>query len=400
MWLAVCSLINTVKIYQMLSQRSGIIMPDHSVLGGDFRIFYAAGRLSQSNCDRLYDIGAQEKEMEEVFLEEQAPLPEAKLPFVYPPLVAWGLSMMAGLDYQTAYLNHFIIGAIICCVALVCLSLSLGIKKIFPLVVVLALCAGYVPLSVNTLYGGQLSWIGLAIISFLYVAMKSRNYFWAGLIMSLSYYKPPLFLILLIVFAFTLGSSFIKGFLLGGFILVGASLILFGWAGCLQFLQAAMGYTYGNEVAEGVELDVAQGAGVFGLLTQWLPEGPWALMLLILGVGVGVYFLIKTRPNEFGSSYSKLWFASVSIFSVGFSVQCIRYDLAIILPAIVIGGVALWERDKYWERIWFVLLGLGFCAESLFRYYSIGFNISSLWFLFSLPVFFYFHYKGSLRVEQ
>ncbi|MBT8397447.1 MAG: DUF2029 domain-containing protein, partial [Gemmatimonadetes bacterium] len=82
-----------------------------------------------------------------------------------------------------------------------------------PLILLYSL--GFVPFSLNTLLGGQISWLGLAIFAMVGTAISNRKPFLAGLVMSLSYYKPPLFLLLLIVLLLSQGRRFFWGFAVG-----------------------------------------------------------------------------------------------------------------------------------------------------------------------------------------
>ncbi|MEM6820817.1 MAG: glycosyltransferase family 87 protein [Verrucomicrobiota bacterium] len=359
-----------------------LVLENGNVLGGDFIAFYMGGLCFVEDSRRLYDASFQ-KEVRDKLFRDSGKQYEKVLPYVYPPLVAAGFALLTNFSYSTAFYIYLLVSVVVGVGALLWLVIELGIRT-HGWYWILALIAGFFPFSMNTLMGGQISWLGMAMVSVVIILLRRGFDFSAGVLVSLSYYKPPLFLFLLVVLLICRGISFLKGFLVGGVVLVGTSFVFVGWEGCLGFLQAASGYTYGQELPEGVELDRNQGAGVYGLLTVVLGKAFWAGLALMLLFGLALIATYQNRPKVLDSEQANLWFAWVIMISVGLSIQCIRYDLAILLPVVLLSLPAL---DRLLPRRLGLLVALGitgFYVEWMVRWSAfsgLGINLSSILFI-------------------
>jgi len=307
------------------------------------------------------------------------------LPFVYPPVIAAVFSLFAKLPFVNAYYLYLILSLLAGGSMLLILCRDIGILKKHRILIPLMI-SGFIPFAMNTLMGGQIAWFGIALVSALYLLLRQERDFSAGLVMSLSYYKPPLFLFMLIVLLLWQGKRFWIGFATGGATLIFLSLLFVGWEGCLGFLDAATGYTYGQELAEGVELDRQQGAGIFGMLASLFPKPTIAGSALFFLFMISLFSCWKLKPHTPSANRTPLWFSWVSILSVGLSIQCIRYDLALLLPAFFIMLSCIHKLENRRLVLLLILSTIAFYCEWLMRWGSfsnIQINLSSLLFLLS-----------------
>lgn len=376
--------------WQNLPLRDGYRMRNGDLLGGDFIAFYTAGKLYRLHPDRLYDLGFQ-GEFRDALLGPASPVLEGELPFVYPPLVAAALSLLAGLPFAMAFMLAAILAVTSGILATWLVSTAVGFRAPPERALVLLALLGFVPFSVNTVLGGQLSWVGMIVVGGVFWALQAGRPVLAGLAMSLSYYKPPLFLFALVVLALTQGRRFIGGFALGAATLVSATVAAVGVSGLLDFLRVASRYVYGQELMQGVELPPGSGAGVHGLLTV-LADGnaPLAVAVLAAFFLVSAAVLVHTGRDlaSEDAETRALWLAAVWVTSVGLSLQCIRYDLALlVVPTIAL--VRLQGRFAAVTRVLLVGVLAALYLEFLVRktvVWGYTMNLSSVLLLILIPI--------------
>jgi len=90
-------IITMLKNYiDLYSQVQGILLPNGTVIGGDFVCFYLAGKIFGENPGSLYDFQHMFSLQQELF---QGTVAEGSfLPFAYPPLVGWFFSLFSSLS--------------------------------------------------------------------------------------------------------------------------------------------------------------------------------------------------------------------------------------------------------------------------------------------------------------
>lgn len=380
-----CYLIFSI-FYNNLPLENGFVMKNGMLLGGDFITFYVAGKMYSTDPSHLYDL-LRQKEVRTLLLGPSSIALKGELPFVYPPLVAVLFSCLAPFSFSDAYIYWTVIALCVSFFSLFAVLLHIGRKNILFVISAFIVFAGYFPFSMNSILGGQLSWVGFSLVCWIFLALERNRPYMAGMLMSLSYYKPPLFLLALIVFICTQGRDFFWGFLTGAFLLISLTLVAVDISGFTHYLRLVSRYTYGQKLFEDVELPPGEGAGIFALITTFAPDMQTTLVLFGAIFLVTVFILIW-YSHEIAVRYWDVWYSTVWIASVGLSLQCIRYDLALVFLPLFLIFLALERLSISWS----VLLGsalFGFYLEWLSRgkeYLGVVLNLSSFLFVYILMV--------------
>lgn len=371
----------TVAFYTIAINFPGsgtLLQPNGKLLGGDFITFYNAGLMARNDMHRLYDFTFQEQHLRQWLADEGRYL-DGKLPFVYPPLIAVIFGCLSLLPYKAAYCVWFASGILATLATMFALARQNYDRKRAALITIFA-AFGYIPFTLNTLASGQLSWIGVFIFGWTYL-LWTRHPMWAGLVFSLSYYKPPLFVLALLMLFIRSNVGFRLGFLFGGAILSLASWSLIGVEGLAKYLAVVSNYTYGSRLIADVTLPTAQGAGIYALVYSICPSpflSKASLLVLILCACATAMAM-----NNRGKDSFSIFYCFVLSSSLALSLQCIRYDLSLLLVALIIAVPILLRADR-WICIASVLFLCAFYFEWLFRKLEFGpyiFNLSSFLFI-------------------
>ena len=372
------------EVYRNYPAKDGKLLANGRLLGGDFVIFYLAGKTYRENRKALYDLQAQ-REYRERYLASASEGLDGELLFVYPPLVALMFSFLSHFEFEQAFYLFAASGFFLGTFALFLLAQDLALlNKASRILLFFALCLAYLPYSVNTVFGGQLAWCGIVVFSLCFMALKRGKDFLAGVVFAFSYYKPPLFFFALLYLFLRRGKKFFLGFVVSGLILTAASVFLLGAQGFTTYLKVISRYTYGQELIQGMSLPPKAGMGLFGLFTT-LFSSPALSALVNFSILVGLLYLAYRRKGDF----STLEYAFVVSSSVALSVQCIKYDLAILLVPFVLLAASL-ETLKGWHRRILAILVLGFYLEFTLRgvpIHGLNLNISGVLFIAWLLIF-------------
>jgi len=382
-----------------------LTQPNGQILGGDFVTFYNAGHIARSNPDKLYDLSFQEQSLN-AFLGDEAGALGGKLPFVYPPLVALLFSFISLLPYKSAYIVWGVISFAAALTSLWLFGRCYGLpSKGLSAALVLG-SLGYIPFILNCVASGQLAWIGIVLFSGTIINLTKRRELLAGLFFSLSYYKPPLFLLALIILFICSSSNFRLGFLAGAVILSAASVLYSGLELVSSYFAVVTRYTYGQDLQPGLQLPTDQGAGIVALIFASISNRTlclWAVLgLIVLLSCIG---LILNRRMKAGNSLrlELIFYSFLVCSSVGMSAQCIRYDLSILLVAFV---MLLALTARYLDNIdKFVLAACccGFYVEWFYRGYEWHgkvYNISSVLFVAIIAALTYMGLKNGKSKAQ
>lgn len=377
--------------YKNLPLTNGLVIQSGTLLGGDYFAFYLGGTIaSRGESLKLYDLEYQRSIREELLKEDNSSI-RGEMPFVYPPLVAKAFSYLAQLPFAQsftlyAFLSFTITSLVVYRFFKASLNntvLSLGLLMIF---------WGFFPFIMYTIFGGQLSWFGLLIFVGVYEALRKERDFIAGILFSLSYYKPPLFFLGLIVLLFSTTIRFLFGFISGACMLIFGTLWYVGFEGIKAYIATVSRYTYGQKLIENISLPSAQGKGIFALVTEVIGSGVLSWSILAISIGAASYILLRGAPIKRDSHQFSIWFATIVLASVSLSFQCIKYDLTILALSIGLLLQVYWKKSA--QKVHglecfqiFLLLSLYFeWIPDTFQMSGYLINLSSLILIFLLPV--------------
>lgn len=358
----------------------GLRLQNGQLIGGDFVAFYTGGVLMRDDPGRLYDLEHQRRVRVRI-LERVPNLAAADLPFVYPPLVAALMVPFTYLDLATAYYVWVVLAVLATSLALAGVTIAIRRRSTSETVLGTLALFAFVPFSIDTLVGGQISWLGVVVFASVAGAVWKRRPGLAGLIMALGYYKPPLFLFAAFYLAIRLPVRFLGGCAIGATVATALTVWARGVEGTLAYVSMASGYRYGREVLEGVSLPPEAGVGFFALFTSLLGTGganAWALAVVLLLLLIpAVVMRVRDEP------VSRPELAYLITASVAVSVQAIAYDMSLLLVAFVILASGFGELPV---RIrWALGLGIAFFyLEFLVRRLALGGTLANAsWFAFA-----------------
>ena len=323
------------------SQQTGLALSDEMPVGGDFLAFYNAGRLLAKDPARLYDFSVQWDEQRELF-KSYPKIAESPLPFIYPPLVAVPFSYLSKLEFVQAYKILAVVGILIYTISIWLLSSTLT-KSLRERMLILIVGLGFSPFLTLSILSGHLSFIGVFTLSIFFRLRKTGFRFLSGLVLSLSYYKPPLFLVFILFLVLQRDFRLLSGFVLGGAVLTALSIGVLGLDGMVTYLEQLPKYRFGSEVNPGIVFIPKQSSGLLGAISVLLP-GQYAFARgIFFAVGALIIWFsapaLKMGLKGPESDIYNLQFALQVSLSLLLSLQMVDYDLAyLIVPVILVGN--------------------------------------------------------------
>lgn len=333
----VVAVILTTATANYLRQYSGLSdwkLPNGRIIGGDFIAFYMAGTLYRTNAEALYDFDLFLQAQRTIYQEHG--LAEGALPFAYPPLVAAFFSVLSGFEFVTAYYLWAAASTVLVFGALLALMLREGMP-ISRCAIYLLYCCAFMPFVVECIAGGQTSALGLAIFAGAYLLLTKGHQLAAGLVLSLGYYKPPLFIGIFMLMLLLRQWRVVLGAALGGVALLLATVATFGAQGTLRYVQSVSSYRYGAELTSGISLPVEKGVGLYAFYVGLLPTGIATVAYIVSSAALVVLAVRACRDiadparKEFALCY-----AAISAVSLFVSPQMVAYDLTIVLVSLVL----------------------------------------------------------------
>ena len=365
----------------------GVWLKNGEISGGDFLAFYTGGTLYCNEADRLYDL-ARQVTFQKTLLGGSLGSLSSPLPFIYPPLVAAFFCPLSHFAFERAFYTTAIVALLCGLFALFALSRQYTLPFNHGYSAVLLATLGFMPFYLNTVFGGQLAWLGIVIFASFAMLLLKKQYVLSGAVLALGYYKPPLFVLAALYFAIRLGWPFIKGGLLSALVLSALSVAAVGIDGLSHYVATASTYTYGQEFMPSVHLSPSQGAGVFALTTS---------LLSISSENLGLYFalcisllalsILKTVQR---AVVTPTEIALVITASVGLSVWCMKYDLAILLVPFLL-FVCDFQRVESKIKYAVIILICGFYVEYWWReetLFGVTLSLSSVLFLLLIAAFY------------
>lgn len=325
-------------------QGSGALLKNGAPLGGDFSIFYIAGKIFKTAPELLYDFNYQLEQLGTNFKG-----PDQKrlyLFFVYPPYIAAFFSSFASLGLAKSYLIWSLISLLIAIVSFVLVARELKFSWTQELLLLLGTFS-FAPLLMNTIGGGQLSTLGLFVFSLGLVCRLRKVEFFEGCAIGLGFYKPPLFLFFGSLAVIERRWKVVWGATVSVFAQLALCISLIGYEQLINYFKIAVNYRYGQQLVEGVTLPITQGVGIFALVSRILPGTSLNYPVFILIFISCLYLAIRLKAmlkNKDLSCNAGLSYCIEAIFSVALSIQCINYDLILLIPSVMILMAVLLKR--------------------------------------------------------
>jgi len=361
---------NYVDLY---SHVQGILLPNGTVIGGDFICFYLAGKIFAENPASLYDFQHMFSLQQDLF---QGTVAEGRFwPFAYPPLVGWFFSFFSALSLLQAYYVWLAISLLLALLAffLVFDSLKLSAPQKFFFFI---LAFAFTPLSIDCLAGGQTSCVGLLIYALVFVLFRSGRDFRAGLVLAFAYYKPPLFLVFVLLMFFCRKWKLMSGFLLMTLVLLVATLALVGWDGLMSYLIQGHLYSSGQEIIAGYQWPQTKGVVLYSLISVLCGESGLVAVLLLIAIAAPLLFysyrFIIAGLSQPDSSLFDLAFSLALSLSIFLALYLVKYDIAIMLIPLMIVVVHLSRRNYGSAGVLCALVVIGFYAVFVDQSFFVG----------------------------
>jgi hypothetical protein len=183
----------------------------------------------------------------------------------------------------------------------------------------------------------------------------------AGFVFSLTYYKPPLFLLLLVYLSICYRGRFIRGFLIGALALCGATALIVPASVIQANLGLMGGYHYGSDstTSFGAVHWPKHGAGLLALLTilterqffeAWLLYFSLSILLILGWWRADLAAAARGVSRDLRISFS----IACSLF---LSIQMVVYDLTLLLIPLFTFGTAVARTQRPVRGLGFLVVG-------------------------------------------
>ncbi len=312
-----------------------LIMPNGQVLGGDFSCFYIAGKIARENIARLYD-WPYGYELRKAFLND----PTGKygaLPYAYPPFLLAFFEPLSRLPFKTAYyfwlaLSFFLGVFGVWLVQHQHKDLTIGQRAL-----IFAGLLAFVPFTVDALVGGQTSSLGILVFAFTYAFIKQKRDFLAGIALGFGLYKPPLFLVFGIFMLLEKKWKVIEGAIVGALTLILATILIWGIQPLTSWINAISNYHYGATIL-GMPFPTDLGTGLLAFLSSISTPQTYTTWILFISICIATILsliIIKQRTPQTDLT-TGFFLSSIISFSLLFSVQMVKYDIAILIIPLTI----------------------------------------------------------------
>ncbi len=337
--LLLAQIVMLVNLYKdNYATSDGYSLANGNLVGGDFVTFFQAGQLIKQEPERLYDFEYYISKQQEFY--HQHNLQGGVLVFAYPPLLGYMFSLLPASNLLNAYLAWTTVSLLLFFTCLTLIMKSVGASNKAVLLTSFAGLAFYC-FSLSCIGAGQTSCLGLAVFTGFFLTFQKGRKFLAGLILALSYYKPPLFVGLVLALIASRNWRTLAGFMLGGISLLIASVAAFGYDNFLYFLKSVSNYRYGEPLVAGSSLPIEKGVGLLAALEGLhLFSSIQAQLLLAIVTILSSFFVGHTylRLFKFQSNSpierEKFLFLYTLLVALSLicSVQMVVYDLTILFP--------------------------------------------------------------------
>ena len=320
--------------------------------------FYLAGRiLNEHDGSRLYDFELQE----DLYVELSPGETWLRLPFLYPPFIAFLFRPFALLPLFPALLGFLVITPMLFLWGLWSLVSTFGPTTRDQRALVLVGALSFFPFLVYSWLGAQISVIGFCAVAATLVLEERGHPFRSGMALSVALYKPSLLVLILPMLMFTGRFRQLGGFVTGGLLLALLSLSIAGIGGSMGFIEnlAAMSRL------------TTQDAGLFNAyryvdlfaFVRLLPHGSSAVATIIVAlIGVcGAVVLVRCwlRYREANRPEQRLVWAATLMWGLVLNTYTPLYDCIVIVAAGILAVAALDPiRRHVPQTLFWILLGV------------------------------------------
>lgn len=288
--------------------------------------------------------------------------------FVSLPIVAVFYAPLSLLPYNISGLFWLALSTILLFWCLLSLrDLAPGLMNRRRSTVILTVLAS--PVVFELLGGGQDSAVVLAIWLIGMRLLASNHHLWAGAVFGLITAKPPLAVIVPLVFLATGNYRALGAFTCVSASLLAASVATVGLGGIEQWLGALSSPLYVDQVQHGQAWKMV---GLPSFLQALLPPDwqAWAtplLTILPLPVGAVVFLVQAFKSKERKASSTALWMAALAT-TLTFSPHLLSYDAILFVPVII---YLLEQRQSALLRVSILVTFVSLCLMPILHFAGI-----------------------------
>ena len=300
-----------------------------STAGQDFRVFYAAARVSASGASP-YDWGALGRAEESLYNAPERLRPGDRayyefLAFPEGPWLAAALVPLTALPWRAAFavFDALLLAAMAAGALLIGRTLGWAGRPR----TLAALCVVLCPIGFLNLFMGQASAIVFFGLAAAWALARGGRPVWAGLLLTLSWIKPNIGLPLVIVVALLEPAGL--GRLLAGFLGGSAVAFLgaFAWLGT-GFIQWPLQIPRMWQAVQGPQPDISSLESFFYPGLSGPPRTVALALALALAVAYGWWALRRARGYDRGLTVLLLWLAALPFVQ--------SYDLVLLTPVVLV----------------------------------------------------------------
>ena len=342
-----------------------IILPHRSPPDGDFAGFYTLGKLlNEYGPGRLYDFALQQQICNAVH-----PRGAAYGPLPYPPFVGLFFRPFAWLPFGIAYL---IWAAASLAVYLLSLNRAMqlfGSLRTDERWLISCLACCYLPFSISTAAGGQLSAMAVGIFVMVLSLDMEGRLFCSGLALSACLYKPTLLLLVGPFLLVTRRFRTVAGFAVGGGLIAAATTALEGPAVWPHWIEAMRAFSRMTSGAEGQTILILNKYADLMSFSAMLPGGRarlvGGLLVLFALLMMAALLLAWWRARGAGNSYTTVLWVTTLTVSLLLNVYVPAYDTILAVLALIVTGCVVRRLGsrRLWiafHVLWVLLLAAGF----------------------------------------
>jgi hypothetical protein len=330
------------------SNKTGIVLQNKQVLGGDFIAFYTAGLIFKYDRISLYQYETQ-KEVQKA-LYEGIESNSGFLSFAYPPLIAGFFSLFTSLSLENAYFTWLALSILMYAGAVLITSSTCNLSMLQKFLV-LIISLGFPAFTLRTLGAGQTGAIGTLLLAILFSCLIKKKEFSGGFVAGFFYYKPPLFIFLLIWLLCTHSKKLLYGFISGAIPIIVLTTISVPIETLLDYIDTSLNYSYGG-TRDATTLSVPhKGAGIYALITAYIPLSTNYIRMLYLVLFITSLFAVKKIKKLHPNQNTEVYYAFIISISIILSIHIVDYDLCMLILPFTIVAVELIRNAKYLSLI-------------------------------------------------